>query len=139
MAMVAHNRHCALLWAGDSRAYRSRKGTLVQLTKDHSQVEEMIDRGILQREDAESHPASNIITRAVGATDRLYIDIDIDEVQSGDTFLLCSDGLYKHVSDKEIADKLTAPSVSDICQSLVNLTLERGVIDNVIVVVIRAE
>ena len=139
MVMVAHNRHCALLWAGDSRAYRNRKGTLVQLSKDHSQVEEMIDRGILQREEAESHPASNIITRAVGATDRLYIDIDIDEVQSGDTFLLCSDGLYKHVSEKEIADKLSAPSVAEICHSLVNLTLERGAIDNVTVVVIRAE
>jgi len=139
VAMIAANNHCATLWAGDSRAYRQRKGELVQLSKDHSQVEEMIDRGILQREEAESHPASNIITRAVGATDKLYIDVDIDEILSGDTYLLCSDGLYKHVSNEEIADILGKNDVSEICQTLVDLTLERGAVDNVTVVAIRAE
>ncbi len=139
VVMLAENDHCAIMWAGDSRAYRQRNDEFVQLSKDHSQVEEMIDRGILQRRDAESHPASNIITRAVGATDQLYVDVDIDEVHSGDTYLLCSDGLYKHVSEEEIAEILEKSEVSEICQTLVDLTLQRGAVDNVSVVVIRAE
>ena len=139
VSMIASNNHCAVLWAGDSRAYRQRDGEIVQLSKDHSQVEEMIDRGILKREEAESHPASNIITRAVGATEQLYIDVDVDEVHSGDSYLLCSDGLYKHVSNEEIAEILGKTEVSEICQTLVDLTLQRGAVDNVTVVAIRAE
>jgi serine/threonine protein phosphatase PrpC len=139
VVMVALDQYCALLWAGDSRAYRLRDGNCAQLTRDHSQVEELIQKGLLLREDAEQHPASNIITRAVGASDDLYVDVDIEEIRSGDTFLLCSDGLYKHITDQEIAEFLKNPNIHEIGHGLVQLTLDRGAIDNVSVVAIRAE
>lgn len=138
MALVAKEDYCAYLWAGDSRIYRARNGTFTRMTRDHSQIEEMIDRGILNREDAEAHPASNVITRAVGASDDLFVDIDVGNVQAGDTFVLCSDGLYKHVTEEEMAEESQGENVDDICQKLIDLTLERGAMDNVTVVVVRA-
>ncbi|NOZ53866.1 MAG: serine/threonine-protein phosphatase [Gammaproteobacteria bacterium] len=138
VAMIALASHCAFLWAGDSRVYRSRNNECVQITRDHSQVEEMVQQGLILREDAEQHPAANIITRAVGASDNLYIDVDIEELQKHDTFLLCSDGLYKHISDEEIAELLKINNINDIPHQLINTTLERGAIDNVTVIAIRA-
>lgn len=139
VTMIAAGDHCAFLWAGDSRAYRSRDSEISQLTRDHSQVEEMVQQGLLQREEAEAHPASNVITRAVGATDKIYIDVDIVETKPGDTFLLCSDGLNKHLSDDEINEIMQLPDVTEIAEKLVNMTLSRGAIDNVTVVVVRAQ
>lgn len=138
VAMIAVNGHCAVLWAGDSRAYRCRDRQCVQLTRDHSQVEEMVQQGLLLREEAEEHPASNVITRAVGAAENIYVDIDVVEAQVNDTYLLCSDGLNKHISDNEIAQFLQNENLEEIPQQLVKTTLERGAIDNVTVVVIRA-
>lgn len=137
IAMLACEQHCALLWAGDSRAYQLREGRLIQLTRDHSQVEELVQRGLLMPEQAEFHPAANIITRAVGAAGELYIDVDLIEAKAGDTYLLCSDGLYKHVNNADLSEILTRENIRDIAEELINLTLERGASDNVTVIVIR--
>lgn len=140
ITLVALEQHCAILWAGDSRAYRLRESQLLQLTRDHSQVEEMVERGLLQPEDADHHPASNVITRAVGASDVLYIDVDLHELKPGDRYLLCSDGLYKHLDSNDIAAQLkSTESLQRITQNLVNLTLERGASDNVTVVLVQIE
>ena len=140
VVMAAIDHHCAILWAGDSRVYRLRDGQCRQLTRDHSQVEEMVQQGLLAPEEAESHPAANIITRAVGASDELYVDINIEESKAGDLFLLCSDGLYKHINNEEIGQAMqTYPDVTDLCQHLVDTTLERGATDNVTVVAVRAD
>ena len=138
VAMIAADEHCALLWAGDSRAYRCRNNECVQLTRDHSQVEEMVQQGLLLPEEAEEHPASNVITRAVGASEKIYVDVDIVQTQPDDTFLLCSDGLNKHVSDTEINEILQLSNIEEIPTKLVETTLNRGAIDNVTVIVIRA-
>lgn len=138
VTLVASDGHCALLWAGDSRAYRCRNNEIVQLTRDHSQVEEMVQQGLLLREEAESHPASNVITRAVGASEKIFIDVDIVETKPGDTYLLCSDGLNKHISDAEINQFLQNANIEEIPEQLVKTTLTRGAIDNVTVVVARA-
>lgn len=138
VTLVVAEGHCALLWAGDSRAYRCRNNETTQLTRDHSQVEEMVQQGLLLREEAESHPASNVITRAVGASEKIFIDVDIVEVEPGDTYLLCSDGLNKHVSDTEINQFLQNPNVEEIPGQLVETTLSRGAMDNVTVIVVRA-
>ncbi|MFV2055690.1 MAG: PP2C family serine/threonine-protein phosphatase [Thiohalomonadales bacterium] len=138
IALVALGNHCALMWAGDSRAYRFRDNKVLQITRDHSQVEEMVERGLLQPEDAESHPASNVITRAVGAADVLYVDVDLHELQKDDVFLLCSDGLYKHISKDEIEDLLKSDkSVQECARYLIDNTLERGASDNVTVVLVK--
>jgi len=138
VTLICAGDHCALIWAGDSRAYRCRNRQTVQLSRDHSQVEEMVQQGLLRREEAESHPASNVITRAVGATEKIFIDVDIVKTEPGDTFLLCSDGLNKHVTDSEINEILQLPDVNDISARLVETTLSRGAIDNVTVVIARA-
>ncbi|MBT8446891.1 MAG: protein phosphatase 2C domain-containing protein, partial [Gammaproteobacteria bacterium] len=93
VVLLAHGRHCVFVWAGDSRIYRLRDGEIKQMTTDHSQIEAFIEQGLLSREEARDHPAGNMVTRAVGAAESLYLDMDIDELAADDCYLLCSDGL----------------------------------------------
>ena len=134
--MVAHSRFCVYLWAGDSRLYRQRDGELRQLTTDHSQVQHYIELGLINPEEATKHPHRNIITRAVGATKKFFLDMDIQEMRRGDRYLLCSDGLTKHVVDAELADILHEGSTERICWELIELTLLRGASDNVTAIII---
>jgi serine/threonine protein phosphatase PrpC len=129
------NAHC--IWAGDSRIYRLRSGLLTRLTKDHSQVEEMVDAGILTAEQAETHPSANVITRAVGANDHLELDLNTFALQAGDIFLLCSDGLNKVMSDADIADMLRTCPLESVCETLIRTALNRNARDNVTVVAVR--
>ena len=138
-SLLIYQNYCAYMWVGDSRVYRLRAGKLNQLSRDHSQVEEMIEQGLLLRENAETHPDANIITRAIGANDSLYVDINVDEVNDGDIFLLCSDGLSKHMTFKELETVLSHGSVIDICSQLINITLDRGATDNVTASVIKVQ
>ena len=96
----------------------------------------MVEQGLLLREDAEFHPAANVVTRAVGAAEDLFLDIEVEELIPGDRFLLCSDGLTKEVQEAEIAQFMQQGTCSDVCDRLVSLTLERGSRDNVSVVVV---
>lgn len=135
--LLIYENFCAYMWVGDSRIYRARDGKLKQLGRDHSQVEELIQQGLLERDQAESHPDANIITRAIGADENLYIDINVDNVMTGDVFLLCSDGLSKHLRFDEIEHLLSQGSAMEICTQLINLTLDRGATDNVTVSVVK--
>ena len=136
-SLLIYQNYCAYMWVGDSRIYRLRSNSLNQLSRDHSQVEELIEQGVLLRENAESHPDANVITRAIGADEDLYVDINVDEVKIDDTFLICSDGLSKHVSPKEIELVLSKGSAIEMCTKLIQLTLERGATDNVTVSIIK--
>jgi len=127
------------LWVGDSRIYLLRDGVLRQLTRDHSQVEELVQRGVISRAEAETHPAANVITRAVGAADGVMIDRHEEPAQAGDIFLLCSDGLNKAVPEAEIAQVLGGGSCADSAQALLHLGLVRGATDNLSAVVVHAE
>ncbi|MCF8002689.1 MAG: protein phosphatase 2C domain-containing protein [Chromatiaceae bacterium] len=139
VALIAVEGHCALLWTGDSRAYRLRSGVLQQLTRDHSQVELLVEQGLLEPEQAESHPAANVLLRAVGAEPVLDVDIRVERLQAGDQFLLCSDGLYREVSAGCIADALQAHEPARSAGELVRLACEHGGKDNVTAVVIRVD
>ncbi len=136
VAFLALGPGCAILWAGDSRAYLLRDGTLKQLTADHSQIELYVKVGLIARDLAANHPLSNIVTRAVGTHEALDLDRDTIEARAGDRFLLCSDGLYRHLAHEEIASLLRTGSASSAAQLLVDLTLDRGALDNVTVVLI---
>ncbi|HED35862.1 MAG TPA: serine/threonine-protein phosphatase [Gammaproteobacteria bacterium] len=127
------------LWAGDSRLYRYRNKQLIQLSRDHSQVEEMLLQGLLTPEEAENHPDSNVITRAIGASQEVYIDIDVFNVQLGDSFFLCSDGLYNMVSDEEICDVISRLPVDEAVETLVQMALDEGANDNVSVILVKGE
>ena len=102
VTLLVHGARYAILWVGDSRAYVLRGGELVQLSRDHSQVQEMVDRGIMRPEDAEGHPMGHILSRAVGVRDEVEVDRVTGEVEPGDTFLLCSDGLHGYVDKADI-------------------------------------
>jgi serine/threonine protein phosphatase PrpC len=139
VGMLAYDDLCTFFWAGDSRLYRLRNGSLVQLTTDHSQVEIYIEQGLISRQEAATHPHGNMITRAVGAAEDLYVDFDIQRMQSCDRYMLCSDGLTKHLGDKEFEEMLAVGSAEEACKALTELTLERGAGDNVTTIVIDVE
>lgn len=127
------------LWAGDSRLYRLRNGELLQVTRDHSQVEELIEQGFLLREDAAEHPESNVITRAVGVAQELCVDITVFDVQVGDTFLLCSDGLYNMIAFDEICNVMKSNTIEQAVEKLIEMALENGANDNVSVIIVKGE
>ena len=125
------------LWAGDSRLYRLRNRCLSQLSEDHSQVNEMLVRGMITPEEAINHPASNVITRAVGASDTLYLDINLINLQDGDRLLLCSDGLYGALSEDRISAMLAEDDVPRIADLLVGQAVQAGARDNVTAVAVK--
>jgi serine/threonine protein phosphatase PrpC len=108
---------------------------LQQISRDHSEVQEMVDRGMLTPEQARTHPHANVVTRAVGAHDNLVIDMVQDRLRRDDVFLLCSDGLTKMLEDREIAALLGGDRPIEIAvEMLLDAALERGASDNVTVV-----
>ena len=138
VVLLAVGNQYACLWAGDSRAYLLTNDMFQAVSRDHSQVEEFVQQGLLTRDEAEKHPAANLITRAVGAVDNLVVDVEFGELVPGDLFLLCSDGLYKEVSEAEIEQWMRAEYAYDeLTKRLVALTLERGARDNTSVISIK--
>ena len=132
---VAH-----VAWAGDSRAYLLRGGHLRPLTRDHSVVQEMVDRGELTPAEAESHPESHMVTRAVGGGAELEVDLVSVPLAVGDRLLLCSDGLTRCVYESTVETLLReAASPEEACQKLIREALDSGAPDNVsaIAIVIR--
>ena len=139
VALFACDSYCGYLWAGDSRLYLYRDGHLRQLTRDHSQIEELKALGLLTEEEAVNHPAQHVITRAVGATDQLEFDTNTLAVADGDMLLLCSDGLSNELSAREMQAALIAADCDAACEALIEAALARGGHDNITAVVVRAE
>lgn len=126
------------LWAGDSRLYMLRNNQLQQLSRDHSHVQELLDQGAISEDDAINHPDGNVITRAVGTSDELYVDISTFNVQLGDTFLLCSDGLYNAVDENEIELYMQSHDTDNAVKQLIVRALENGAADNVSVIIVKS-
>lgn len=137
VTLVIRNRVGVCLWAGDSRLYRFRNQRLVQLSRDHSQVQEMLDRGLLDADQVEEYPDRNIITRAVGVEEALCLDFNVFSTQVGDTYLLCSDGLYSVVDATAIEKSLELRDLEKSSDELIQQCLDAGAPDNVSVIVIR--
>jgi protein phosphatase len=130
----------AVAHVGDSRAYRLRNGHLDQLTQDHTWVHEQVVAGLLSQEQARSHPLKNVVTRALGGESEVVVDVREVQVQPGDLYLLCSDGLTGMLSDGEIRERLgSGRNLHEICRSLVNEANARGGLDNVTVVLLAVE
>lgn len=120
-----------LMWAGDSRIYRLHRDRLERLTEDHTMVHELVKRGHLSEEEAETHPSANIVLRAVGGDANLKLDLEQVEIASGDRFLLCSDGLYKDVSEKRIESLMRIPDIHECNHRLRQAALDGGGSDNI--------
>ncbi|KRA53061.1 PP2C family protein-serine/threonine phosphatase [Devosia sp. Root635] len=136
-AILIHGEQYRCLWLGDSRIYRVRQHRMEQLSRDHSQVQELIDSGVLTAEEALNFAGRNVITRAVGVQPDLDIDIVYGVVELGDCYILCSDGLTAHCTDADILNAVTGRMSQSACDLLIEHTLERGATDNVSVIVIN--
>ncbi len=139
VALLAFGRHHAVVWCGDSRAYRLRKHRLERLTQDHSPVEEMVRRGLLTAEAARIHPFRNRITHAVGSdnAEQLHLERQQGELLPNDLFLLCSDGLTGELDDATIARLLLAgPTPEAGAEALVEAALAAGGSDNITAVLV---
>src|SRR5215203_2509791 len=125
--------------AGDSRLYRlTPDGQLHRETEDHSIVEEEVRAGRMTPEQAANHPSKNVISRALGAEQGVEVDMKTVEVDEGTEFLLCTDGITRHISDNELRQLMVVSnSLEDLCNELKQRCYERGAEDNLTVVVIR--
>jgi protein phosphatase len=122
---------------GDSRAYLIRSEVCSQLTADHSRVGEMLRSRLITPEQAANHPARSMLTRSLGHDPGVQVDLGRTELEPGDCFVLCSDGLWDLVARPEIARAAAANAVDDIAGELLRTALERGAPDNVSVIVVR--
>ncbi len=109
VVVLAHEDHFACLWAGDSRAYLLRDGALLQVTRDHSLVQDLVDAGMITEAAAETHPHANVVTRALGADLEVFnLDKQIGGLLPGDRLLMCSDGVSRVLEEAMIASLLGA-------------------------------
>ena len=132
VVLLIRDGHYACLWAGDSRAYLLRDAVLLQVSRDHSLVQEMVDAGTLSDEEALRHPHANVITRAVGAPiEDLVLEKAVGPVQANDRFLLCTDGIDKCLSGQALADLLAAADADDAATAIVGSAVDCGATDNV--------
>lgn len=136
-ALFVKNERYYILWVGDSRAYLLRNSKLTQISRDHSQVNDLIDEGVISVEEAKNHPLSNVITRAVGVMDEVKVDVVEGDINTGDIFLLCSDGLTGELSDEEICLSLEPSSIIDSGMALMHSSLVRGAKDNVTCILVK--
>ena len=129
-----------LAHVGDSRIYRVRKGEITQMTRDHSLMNHLIDKGELRPEDAANFANKNVILRAIGLKDEVEVDIKEVPREKGDIYMMCSDGLSDLVSDSMICKTIAeAHTLDDACSSLIGLALKAGGKDNVTVVCVSVE
>ena len=132
VALLIHGKKATLVNVGDSRAYGIDEFGIRQITKDHSLVQMMVDRGELSAERAKTYPGKNFITRAIGTEAVVLCDIFHLDVTRGDFFLLCSDGLSNMMDDQEILFEVVhGVNKAHCCKRLLDITKHRGAPDNV--------
>ncbi len=136
VVLATWGSRCALIWAGDSRIYRYRRKKLKQLTKDHSEVQKLVDLGLIASEHAQFHPGSNAITNALGVFKKFSPEVMYDRFNPSDVYLLCSDGLTSEVSDYEVNLCLNKNKRIDVVPDLIKTTLSRPARDNVTATVV---
>lgn len=136
-AVLVHGRQFACVWAGDSRVYLVRRNSISQLSKDHTEVQELVDSGVLTEVEAKTWPRRNVITRAIGVGDDPGLDIVQGFLYGGDRFIICSDGLTGHVEAEEILRIADGKPPQTACDALIGLALDRGGKDNVSVVILH--
>ena len=138
VAALIKNRRATVVNVGDSRAYSIDRSGIRQITRDHSLVQVMVDRGDLTPEMAKTYPGKNFITRAIGTEPMVMCDIFHQELSKGDYLLLCSDGLSNMMDDQEILFELVhGVNKANCCKRLLTIAQNRGAPDNVTSVVVN--
>lgn len=137
VACLLYPKANMVLNVGDSRAYLIDSDGIRCITRDHSVVEMMVQRGELKREEAKSYPGKNLITRAIGTEKTVSVDVFRIPVQKGDNLLLCSDGLSNFLSDQELLFEIVhGLNKADCCRRLLDIVMQRGAPDNVTAILI---
>lgn len=139
VALVLNDTHFVAFWAGDSRLYRFRDGQIELLSSDHSVVAELVHAGQITWDEADVHPQSNAITRAVGVGEVLELDKIRGELAIGDRFLLSSDGLSKYATFDLLQRLVPRQPIETVAEMLLHFALDAGGGDNVSVVVVDVE
>jgi protein phosphatase len=135
--LLASDGYFASLWCGDSRIYLVRNDEITQLSRDHTEIQELLINGRITAEEAANWSGSNAITRAIGVAEVPELEFTSGPLNSGDIFVICSDGLTRHVADREILECVSVNTSQQACDSLIGKTLERGALDNVTIIVVR--
>ena len=132
VAILVRGKNATILNVGDSRAYGINRSGIRQLTRDHSLVQMMVDRGELKPELAKTYPGKNFITRAIGTETMVMSDLYHVDAEKGDYFLLCSDGLSNMMDDQEILFEVVhGVNKAHCCKRLLDIAKNRGAPDNV--------
>ena len=140
LAPLRSRPQCVIAHLGDSRAYRLRDGRLVQLTRDHTWVQQQVDAGKLSALQARSHPWASVLTRVLGGGEPGAADIIVTDAAPGDLFLLCTDGLSSVAGDADLAALLVQPlPLEALAQQLLQAALLRGGPDNITLILLRAD
>ena len=134
-ALIGNQVHIGHI--GDSRLYRVRGDEVAQLTKDHSEVGELVKMQLLTAEEARHHPRRNIITRSIGSELIPQPDFRVETVDIGDVLVLCTDGLWEPVEESALATVVGSHAAADACQALVTMAIENGTEDNVSLQVVK--
>jgi protein phosphatase len=138
-ALLFFNEHVCIGHVGDSRVYRIREGTITQLTRDHTLVQDKVDAGLLTREEAECSEERNVLRKAVGTQSLVQPDIAVEAIGSDDIFLLCTDGLYNSFTDREllVATGQNADPAS-VNAALIDEAIARDGSDNLSLIYVRS-
>lgn len=136
VTLVLADDHFVAFWVGDSRLYRFRDSEVELLTTDHSAVAELVLAGEMTWDEAELHPMSNMVTRAVGVGDELELGKIRGRTLRGDRFLLCSDGLSKYASFDTLRRAVPNAPIETVADTLLNIALAGGGSDNVSIIVV---
>ena len=135
---VVKNEVVHIVHAGDSRAYLYENGSLTQITKDHSMVQELVDIGQITPEEARNHPNKNIITRALGTRENLKTDYNGVKFDKDSVLLICTDGLSNYLTDEDIAEFINKSRGDELVSRLVEQAKIMGGSDNITVAVIES-
>jgi serine/threonine protein phosphatase PrpC len=139
VSLLMDNAKAQVAHVGDSRAYLIRGDKLIQLTSDHSWVNEQLRTGAITSQQARNHPYRNIVTRALGGPNPVDVDVSEEPMQDGDIILLCSDGLNTMLSDEQILETVRndKDDLEKACQALISLANENGGEDNVTAILVK--
>ena len=136
-AIAVLNNEAIVGHVGDTRIYQVRDREIEQLTRDHSDVAELLRMRLITPDEARHHPRRNVITRSIGSEMLLQAQYRNIEVELGDHFVLCSDGLWEPIEDRELVHAVTRHSPAHACRTLLDLAIERGTSDNLSIQIIK--
>jgi serine/threonine protein phosphatase PrpC len=139
--LAIHKQHVLYYWVGDSRIYRFRNKTLKQLSIDHTYTQELVDQGKISLAEVADHPDKNVITRAVGADEHLFVDFEMEKIKANDVFFICSDGVEKEMDDKQVEQVLVEhqDNMADAGQIILDTVLAKGARDNVTFILVSLQ